>query len=166
MTTVRFLNQSANMTITPPGAARNMTPEIFSITPTQIIGSVEIPYNATLNLWKINVTTIDGGEVSGAGKFTVIALPAPTFTTVSPASGAAGTTVPFSISGDFFQPRGGTTVKFINTTVYRANIISVSPKLITGTFTIPGGAIVGPYAVNVSTVEGGFKNQTAAFRVV
>ncbi len=71
-TTVTFLNQSANQSVAgQPPAVTEMNPILFSVTSTQIVGNVSIPYNATLNLWKINVATVDGGTTSRPGAFTV-----------------------------------------------------------------------------------------------
>ena len=85
-----------------------MDPMIFSITPTQIIGSVKIPLTATLNSWKINVTTVDGGTTSKSSAFTVNVLPAPTIASFVPSAGARGTSVSFTLTGNNFEANGGT----------------------------------------------------------
>ena len=72
-TAVTFLNQSANQSVAgQPPAVTEMDPTIFSVTSTQIVGSVQVPYNATLDLWEVNVTTIKGGSASKANTFKVI----------------------------------------------------------------------------------------------
>jgi C1A family cysteine protease len=67
-TAVVFKNQSVNSSV---DTIVQMEPTILSVTSTQIIGSLSIPANATTNIWKINVTTINGGEVSKARAFIV-----------------------------------------------------------------------------------------------
>ena len=146
-----FLNQTLNQSVTgQPPAITEMDPTIFSVTPTQIIGSVQIPYNATLNLWKINVTTLDGGLTSKPNAFTVSPLPAPSITSVVPSSGASGTTVFFTLNGNYFQPNGGTVVTFSEKNspfrVEQATLTTVYPNLITGTVDIPAGTVyTGPW---------------------
>ena len=66
-TTVKFLSQTTGAT----GSVNVLNPAILSIAPTQIVGSVTIPYAATMGLWKIKVATVDGGSSLDANAFRV-----------------------------------------------------------------------------------------------
>ena len=149
-TNVTFLSQTTGA----PGSVNVMIPAIFSITPTQIIGSVTIPYTATLNSWKINVTTVDGGTTSKASAFTVNVLPAPTIVSFVPSAGARGTSVFFTLTGTNFEANGGTNVTINSTTnSLPVTLNAVFPTFITGTVTIPSGVSPGTYTVYVATAD-------------
>ncbi|MDP3564229.1 MAG: PKD domain-containing protein, partial [Methanoregula sp.] len=158
-TTVKFLNQSKNSSLDP---FVQMNPTIFSITPTQIVGSVDIPYNASLNLWKINVTTADSGEVTKAGLFTVKTMDKPTISIVSPSKGAVDSVVSYTITGKNFQTNGGTTVLFKKdgSGTIGAKVNSVTPTSISGTVSTTGAA-TGIWKVEVKTADGGFVNSSS-----
>jgi ribosomal protein S9 len=128
---------------------------LYSVTSTEIIGGITVPANPPTGIWKMNVTTFDGGR-AGTG-FTVKDLPAPKISSVVPASGFRGTTIAFTVNGDYFQPGERTTV--ILTRPGQSNIPAtlnaVYPTRITGTIDIPAGAGTGQYRVKIKTLDGG-----------
>jgi hypothetical protein len=128
---------------------------IYAVSATQIVGGISFPANAPIGAWKINVTTADGGKVTSA--FTVQKLPAPKITSFVPASGFRGTTISFTVTGDYFQPGERTSVR-INKPGQPdipTNLTSVYPTQITGTAIIPAGAGTGAWKLNVTTIDGG-----------
>ena len=55
------------------------------------------------------MTTVDGGVVSRFQAFTVTYLPLPVMTSLTPDSGYLNSTVPFTLTGNYFL-NGGTVV--------------------------------------------------------
>jgi len=136
----------------------------YSITPTQIIGGVWIPGNATLGAWKMNVTTLDGGRATVP--FTVEKLPAPKIQSVY--ANSAGASVLYtswggsvSVNGLYLE-RGGRT----RVTLSRAGSAEIegsncnmgsgtTDNWIWCSMQIPGSAQTGLWNVNVTTIDGG-----------
>lgn len=157
-TTVRFLNQTANTT---GGAVTviEISPTIYSVTATEIVGSIDVPANANLNMWQINVSTVNGGYAQKLGALKVDTLPKPTISTYSPSTGEAGTDVAFTITGKDFLPKAGTNVTFIRVADdarYYAHVQSISSTNLNGYVTLPAApAGQGQWNIMVVTVDGG-----------
>jgi len=138
---------------------------LHSVTPTKIIGSVTVPAKAPSGTYVVEVRTADGGTVVRPGAFTVTYLPLPLITSLNPAGGSPGSTVPFVLKGDYFVD-GGTTVKFRKSgTTMTATLASVNTTTITGTVAVPGAATPGPCRLDVITDGGGFSSRLNAFTV-
>ena len=162
-TVVKFSNQTN-------GASLNQTYISYynATSLTQISGNITIPYNAPMGPYRLDIITPDGGIVNKPGAFTVNVFPAPTITSITPASGFRNSTVGFTIAGTNFEP-GLTTVNFtyqttgafLNTTV----LTSVTSTKIIGTIMIPWNAPTGLYQLAVNTTDGGGVIKVNAFTV-
>jgi len=139
---------------------------LYSITPTTIIGSVMIPANVPAGLYTLGVTTVDGGAVTRLQGFTVNYLPLPVITTLTPAMGYLNSTVPFTLTGNNFQPGGGTVVmlRMVGTTL-PASLTFANTTTVQGNFTISNTAGTGSYILYVITTDGGFNSKPSAFTV-
>ena len=74
----------------------------ISITPTTIIGSVQIPGSAP-RAYNVNVTTVDGGTAPKSGSFAVGFVGIPTIESLTQVSGYQNTTVNFTVTGTNFE---------------------------------------------------------------
>jgi hypothetical protein len=155
---------SVNIVEDTSGTVLNAT--LIGVTPTTIVGNVTIPTTVPASLYRVQVTTVDGGTVSKPQAFTVNYLPLPVITTLTPASGYLNTTVPFTLTGNYFQPSGGTTVmlRMVGTTL-PATPTFVNTTMVQGSFTIPSTAGTGSYSLYVITTGGGFNSKSSAFTV-
>jgi uncharacterized delta-60 repeat protein len=160
-TIVAFSNQTV------PGVILNTT-TLTNVTSTTISGTITIPSNAPTGLYRLDVTTFDGGIVNRPNAFTVNAVLAPTVSAITPVSGLRNSTVGFTITGTNFAP-GLTTVSFTNqTTGAPINVTilnSVTSTQIIGNITIPANTPTGPCQVNVTTVDGGAAPKPVTFTV-
>ena len=140
---------------------------LISVTTTRLNGTVTVPPDApTTPVWKLMVTTIEGGQSARSSAISIQSYPAPTFTSIAPNSGLNNTIVAFTVKGTNFQA-GGTNMTFWNrtgNTVLAPTIISVSPTQVIGNVTIPPHANQSWY-VNISTVDGGLVSKEKAFTV-
>ena len=102
-----------------------------------------------------------GGFDIGAVEFQA-AAPAPTLTSIAPASGAQGTAVPVTLTGTNLT--GATVVNVSGTLVTVSNIVVVSGTSVTATFTITATALLGNRTVSVTTPGG--TSGTVTFTVV
>jgi hypothetical protein len=105
-------------------------------------------------------------------------MPAPTLKSIDKTSGYQNTTVNYTISGNNFEPAnpgpGLTNVVFRNangTVLAQKAVISVSPTQFpgtsaSGTITIPRNPKYGAYNINLSTVDGGFAQDTGLYFTV
>jgi hypothetical protein len=99
-----------------------------------------------------NVTVVTPGGTSGAVQFTVLVAPAPTLTSIAPnvhVRGGGAFTV--TLTGTNFLP-GATVTAGANITVGTVTVNSATQ--ITTTFSIGGGAALGPRSVTVTTAGG------------
>jgi hypothetical protein len=148
--------------------------KVTSVTPTTITGKLTIPKTAPFgDRWYVNVTTVDGGNNTVPGRFTVV-KPVPTITTMTPATGVRTSIVSFTLAGTNFQPgTGNTTVTLFNRTYFdtynqnlTANLTSLTPTSITGNFTVPEDSPFGnAWVVNVTTADGGMSMSPVTFAV-
>jgi len=139
---------------------------LYSVAPAKIIGSFTIPANVPSGKYRLEVTTADGGRVSKNEAFTINYLALPVITSITPATGARGQDVNFTLRGNNYVD-GGTIVRLrtwgstINATVYNAN-----STVLLGSFPIPDGAPTGPYRLDVITLGGGFSSRIAGYTVI
>jgi hypothetical protein len=137
----------------------------YSVTPTQIIGGVWIPGNATLGAWKMNVTTLDGGRATVP--FTVTKLPVPIIQSVR-ANSAGGDSVLYTSGGGSvtvvgsYLERGGRTRVTLSRTgsaEIEGNDCEMRPEATANWIYcyayIPSSAPTGLWNVNVTTIDGG-----------
>jgi hypothetical protein len=145
------------------GTVLNAT--LISVTPTTIVGNFTIPGSVPAGLYRLQVTTVDGGTVSKLQAFTINYLPLPVMTSLIPATGYRNTTVSFTLTGNYFL-NGGTTVmlRTVGTTL-PASMTFVNTTTIQGSFTIPFDAPTGSYTLYVITTGGGFNSKPNAFKV-
>jgi len=166
LTGTNFEIAGTTVSISDVTSGTSLATNIFSVTPTNIICNVTIPATAPAGLYTLAVTTVDGGTVNKLQTFTVNPMPLPVLGTLSPASGYLNTTVPFTLTGNYFQPSGGTTMmlRAVGTTIPAA-LTSVNSTTIQGSFTISDTAGTGAYSLYVITTDGGFNSKPNAFTV-
>jgi len=109
--------------------------------------TVVVPAGATTG----EVVVTVGGAASNGATFTVIP-PAPALTSISPATGVQGATVPVTLTGANFA--AGATVTTDNPGIGVSGVTVVSAGEITATFTIGAGAAAGACGVRVATKGG------------
>jgi len=156
-TTVEFRNQSSGILRT----------AITSVTANEIKGMLAIPLKTSQGSWNIRVLTVSGGENTQVKSFAITPLPSPAITSVTPTTGWINTNVNYSISGMNFEP-GLTSVKFMNASGYTltGNVVrEITRTTINGTVSIPPGAWIGAYQVNISTVDSGSFTSAETFAV-
>ncbi len=95
----------------------------------------------------MNVSVTNAGGTSPSVAFT-INPPLPTLATISPATGAAGTSVTVTLTGKNFS--SGATVNVSNPGVSVSNVTVVSSNQITATLSIAPGAALGVATVSVT----------------
>jgi hypothetical protein len=173
-TTVAFTITGTNFEygFTRVGLSNPGSPEIpatlYSVSPTQIIGGVRIPGKATNGPYKLNITTLDGGLTSKPSVFAISKLPPSVITAFAPNLAYRGTTVSFIVNGTYFQPGNLTTVVVSRSgqAEITTALKSVSTTQIAGNLTVPGGALAGPWNVNVTTVDGGNTTKLGVMAVI
>jgi len=166
VTGTNFQTQGTTVTFWNSNYAGPLTTTLFSVSTTQIIGSVNIPNTAPTGTWYVNASSVDGGTTTTpTTKFTISPMPNPKFTSITPGSGAAGSTVAYTIVGDYFMPRKGTVVWFQNgNTVLNSTVNTIYQTRTTGSLAIPAGSTTGGWAINIST-SSGWTNTTGKFTV-
>ncbi|HMD69819.1 MAG TPA: IPT/TIG domain-containing protein [Bryobacteraceae bacterium] len=145
----------ATVAVSNPGVTAG---SVTIVSATQITATLTIAANAALGAANVTVTT--SGGTSGTAVFTVNP-PAPVLTSVSPASGVQGTSVPVTLAGSNFV--SGATVSATNSGVTVGGVTVVSAAQITATLTIAANAALGAAKVTVTTSGG--TSGTAAFTV-
>jgi hypothetical protein len=140
---------------------------IDSLTRTKLTGQLAVPADSSSANYDLVVTTVDGGTSSLDAAFVINFLPLPLISTFNQSYGYKNTTVPFQITGSYFQPGGGTWVRLYSTSAPQvdASLASVTSSKMTGTFTIPYNAPSGKYRLDVFTVSGGGASKLRAFTV-
>jgi hypothetical protein len=160
-----FEPAGTSVTIAEDTSGTVLNANLISITPTTIVGNVTIPANVPASLYRLQVTTKDGGTISKLQAFTITPLPLPVINTLTPASGYLNIMVPFTLTGNYFL-NGGTTVmlRTVGTTI-PATLTSVNTTTVQGSFAIPGTAGTGSYSLYVITTGGGFNSKPNMFTV-
>ena len=152
------MNQSTGATLT---ATYNVT------SPTQITGNVTIPSNAMAGSWNVSVTTIDGGNVWKPSAFTVKQFPAPTITSITPATGTKNSVVAFTLAGIISSReahRSGSW-KTRQTPSSRRHFSMLHQQQLSATSRFPVNVPAGLYRLEVTTVDGGVVSRFQAFTV-
>ena len=119
------------------------------VSATQITATLTIAATAALGAASVTVTT--SGGTSGAAVFTVNP-PVPVLTSVSPASGVQGTSVPVTFTGANFV--AGAMVVANRSGITVTNLTVVSATQITATLTIGAGTATGAVSLVVATSGG------------
>jgi hypothetical protein len=117
--------------------------------------TLTIAPNAELGARNVTVTTDSG--TSGPVQFTVTAepVPAPTLTSITPASGLRGSSVTVTLTGTNFDARPGATSVAVNGAgISPADVQVAGPSSLSVTFTIAADTAIGSYNVNVATAGG------------
>ncbi len=118
---------------------------------TQITATLNIAAAATPGAYNISVTTTGG--TSNTVAFTVnSASGLPTLTSVTPSSGARGTSVNVTLTGTNFTP--ASQVRLQGGGLTQTNIVVVSPTQITATYNISTSTLTGPHNTWVVTSAG------------
>ena len=134
---------------------------IAVVSATSVTATFTITGTATLGARNVTVTT--AGGTSNAVTFTVTAPPAPTLTSISPATGARGTLVlPVTLTGTNLTGASAITVSGTGVTV--SGLTVVNATTVTANFTISATATQSARTVSVTT-PGGTSN-TVTFTVV
>jgi streptogramin lyase len=132
---------------------------VVVVSASQIAATFSIAPGAALGPANVLVTTSSGP--SAPAVFTVIPPP-PVLTSISPSSGAPGTSVPVTLTGTSFVT--GATIAIGATGITASNVTVVGANQITATFTIAANAAAGPASVTVITSGG--TSGTVTFTVV
>jgi hypothetical protein len=136
----------ATVAVNNPGIAVSA---VTVVSATQITATFTIAANAGLGAANVTVTT--SGGTSAAAVFTVNP-PAPTLSTIAPAIGIQGSTVPVTLTGTNFV--SGATVAVNNPGVAVSTVNVVSATQITATFSVAANAALGAASVTVTTSGG------------
>ena len=132
-----------------PGNGGITVSGVTVVSATQITATFTISGTALTGANNVTVTTNNG--MSNGVPFTVTP-PAPTLTTVSPNSGAQGTSVPVTLTGTNFVT--GATVNPGNSGITVSGVTVASSTQITATFTIVSTAATGTNNITVTTTGG------------
>ena len=147
----------------PDGTPATFTGSLGTLLPgvaTTTSGAATSMYTAGASAGTASVSaTIDSQTLSAS--LTVVGSPAPTLTSISPASGVQGTTVPVTLTGTNFV--AGATVATNNPGIAVSPATVVSATQITATFTIAANAA--PGAANVTVTTSGGTSGAVAFTV-
>ncbi len=118
---------------------------------TQITATLNIAANAAPGAYPVSVTTTGG--TSNTAAFTVTgASSLPTLTSVTPSSGARGTSVNVTLTGTNFTSASSVRLQGVGLT--QTNIVVVSPTQITATYNISSSVATGPHNTWVVTGAG------------
>jgi hypothetical protein len=102
---------------------------------------------------------LGGGFDIGAVEFAGAITPAPTLTSITPNTGARGTSVSVTLSGTSLT--GTTAVTVVNSpNITVSNVTVVNATTVTATFTIAAATALGAHSVNVTTPAGTSNNVT------
>jgi len=167
LTGTNFEPAGTSMSIFDSTSGTMLATTLYNVTSTKVIGSITIPSTAPSGLYTLQVATVDGGTVTRLQAFTVNHLPLPSLGTLTPATGYLNSTVPFTLTGNYFESGGGTTVmlRTVGTTIPAA-LTFVNTTTVQGSFTIPNNAGTGSYILYVITTDGGFNSKPNAFTVI
>ncbi|HUD65216.1 MAG TPA: IPT/TIG domain-containing protein, partial [Candidatus Sulfotelmatobacter sp.] len=134
---------------------------VTAVGATTVTATFTIAPTATISIRNVTVTATAG--TSNAVEFTVTAPPAPTLTSISPASGQRGTSTGVMLTGTNFVPGSTVAAAPAVTGFTISNVIVVSSTEITATFTSSLGATLGN--VNIEVVTAGGASNTLPFAI-
>ncbi len=122
---------------------------VVVVNSSQITSTLVIAPNAAPGSYSVGVVTSSGS--SGAMPFIVSAAP-PILTSLSPASGVAGTSIGVTLAGSNFAT--GASINISGAGVTASNVVVVNGSQITATLMIAANALSGSYPVAVTTTGG------------
>lgn len=160
LTTVTFRNQST-------GTALGVS-EVSSVTGTKITGSLTVPATSPTGYYRLDIIAADGGVVNRLNAFRIDAVNPPVISSLTPTTGAKGSTTAFTLTGSNFMSAERTSVLLVDDvsgTAVLADKMSTLPTKIIGSFTIPATAPPGKYRLELSTTDGGTAKRNDAFTV-
>ena len=134
------------------------TSNLTVVSPTQITATLTVGPTAEAGAHNVSVTA--GVATSSPARFTVSGSGF-TLTSVSPATGAAGTTVPVTLTGTGFAT--GATVAASGTGVTVSNVQVVSAMQITASLAISASAVAG--SVDLTVKQGPATSVAVPFRI-
>lgn len=146
--TLTGTNFAAGATLTLGGTGITAS-SVTVVSATSITATFALSSTATLGTHTVAVTT--AGGTSGTANFTVNA-PAPTLTSISPASGTHGSSATVTLTGTNFI--SGASVSAAGTGISVSQVTVVSATSITAKFTLASSATLGTHAVSVTTSGG------------
>ena len=142
----------------------SMTANVVSISPTKITCYFGIPSDQVIGMYTVLVRNPDGtyGELIDGFE---VRNPAPSFTSIMPASGVVGATVPVTITGANFV--SGATVAFKSGTasLSLAGVTVPQPSTITGSLSIPLGTATGVWDILITNPDGQSVTRTGVFTI-
>ena len=147
--TLTGTNFAANATVNVSGSGVTVS-NVVVVSATQITATFAIAANAGLSGYTVSVTS--AGVTTNGVTFTVTASMVPVLSSLSPASGGAGNSVPVTLTGANFI--AGATLSSTNSSLSFSNVNVVSGTQITATFTIASNATPGSAPVMVNTSYG------------
>jgi hypothetical protein len=146
--TLTGTNFAANSTVNVSGSGITVS-NLVMVNPTQITATFQIAANAVTGGYTVTVTS--AGQNSNGVTFTVVSPP-PVLSTLSPAGGGAGNSVPVTLTGANFLP--GASLSSSNTSLSFSNVNVVSATQITATFTVAANATPASAPIMVTTANG------------
>jgi hypothetical protein len=166
-TTVGVSITGTNLTgataVTMSGANVTCT-QVTVVSDTNVTASCAIASAAVLGGRSVSVVTPNGTATSGANAFTVTR---PTLTSISPASGSRGTTVPVTLTGTNLTGATAVTVSGAGVTA-NTIVVNQAGTSLTANLVITSGAAVavGQRDVTVTVPSGNTTTLAAGFRVL
>jgi hypothetical protein len=146
--TLTGTNFAASSTVNVSGSGITVS-NVQVVSATQITATLTIASNAALGGYTVSVTS--AGVTSNGVTFTTVPPP-PVLSSLSPASGGAGNSVPVTLTGANFLP--GATLSSTNSSLSFSNVNVVSSTQMTATFTLASNAVAGSAPVTVTTSYG------------
>ena len=149
------------------GQADIIAGTIAVTSPTRIMCTVSIPATAVTGSWDVVVTNSDKTTGTKAAGFSVMALPSPTVTGITPASGKTGATISITnLAGTNF--RSGAMVKLQKSgqpDIVATSVVVSSPTAITCKFVIPATTATGSWNVVVTNSDRTTGTKAAGFSI-
>jgi hypothetical protein len=138
----------------------DVTATVTAVTPTQITATIAVAAGDTNSAVGYTVTNTDGGSVSVAAfAYPILIGAGPTITSVTPATGSAGTTTSFAVAGTNFETGAVVSLSPSNGTCTVPTISSTTTLAATCTLGQPSS--VATYLV-VTNPDGGSATSTTA----
>jgi hypothetical protein len=138
---------------------------VQAVNATTVTATFTIGAFAPLNTARDVTVTTPGGTATLNNAFTVVTPPPPTFTSMTPSTGARGATVSVTLTGTNLTGATGVSVSGLLNGITVSNVQAVNATTVTATFTIGSNAPLTIRNVTVST-PGGNATLNNAFTVV
>ncbi len=147
--TLTGTNFAANSAVNVSGSGVTVS-NVQVVSATQLTATFGIAANATVGGYTVSVTS--AGMNSNGATFTVTTAMVPVLSSLTPASGGAGNSVPVTLTGANFI--AGATLSSTNSSLSFSNVNVVSGTQITATISIASNATPGSAPVMVNTSYG------------